>query len=120
MNRSKFLELRDVTQGDFAIQSGKLFYKEKLIASAGQPILISSEEVFFLFETSGETFSKVIFRNFEWPAFFKCSADLLFGKDFLQFIDEQKNQHAFRLVSYNGGNTTKSVGSNFVKKPYFL
>ena len=122
MNKSKFMELRDIAQGDFAIKEGKLFYKENLISTNGRPILVSSEEVFFVFKTQDKAlateFSEVIFRNFEWPTFFKCSTDLLFGSTFLQFVDEKQQQHSFRLVSHNGSGSTKIVGSNFVKRIY--
>lgn len=118
MNKSKFLELRDIVVGDFAIKNGQLFYLDTLVAPSGQIILASSEEVFFLFELKPELksaeFNKVILLNFEWPKIFTCVEAPIYGAKFLQFVDSNEQQHAYRLVSYNNSNTTKAVCSNFV------
>ncbi len=119
MRLSKFLELRDFTQGDFAIKNKQLFYKNQLIATENKQLLVSSEEVFFLFEISdaevSKEFKNVVLLNFSWPKFFKCNGEIISLQRELQFVDTDGRTHAFRLVSYQSSTSTKVVGSNFQK-----
>lgn len=112
---SEFAELRDVAQGDFAISNGTLLYKGQQVAGEGKVIFTSSEEVFFLFEVENEEvkeeFTKVVFLNFRQCRFYKCK-DVLPSSRYLQFTTPSGENHAFRLIDYNGG-PTKAVCSNF-------
>ena len=122
MRQSKFLELRDITQGDFAIKEGHLFYKNQLISKKGEELLVSSEEVFFLFDVEHteiqKEFKKVIFLNFSWPRFYKCNDDIWSSQREIQFSDIDNRKHAYRLISYDSSSSTKAVGSNFQNVHY--
>lgn len=116
ITKSEFAELRDITQGEFAIASGCLFYKDQKIASQSEIILASTEEVFFLFKVEDEEvkkeFPKVIFMNFRQCRFYKCNEVLATSRE-LQFTSPANETHSFRLISYHGSYSTKAVASNF-------
>ncbi len=116
MRASRFEELRDIVQGNFAIESGCLFYKEKKIAAEGKIVLASSEEAFFQFDVEDEEtrreFEKVIFLHFWQSRFFKCKTVLARGNH-LQFETAEGIRHAYCLAGYSSTNATKAIGSHF-------
>lgn len=120
MNKFKFMELCDFSQGDFAIKNGNLYYKGKLIATKNDVVLVSSEEAFFLFELQRPNdineFSFVLFLNSRWPKFFKGASDLFCSTKFLQFIDARGQQHAFRVISHENSSVTKIICANFEQR----
>ena len=117
MKQSDYNELRDITQGDFAIKSGTLFYKGKEVSTKGKVFFASSEEVFFLFEVEDDSligeFKKVVFLNFRWPAFFKLNEEVIVYGCEMQFRTIDNRTHAYRRVSYENSSVTKIIGSNF-------
>ena len=117
MDKSNYLELRDVAQGDFAIEEKKLFYKGNLIAEKGAPFFKSSEEVFFCFDVTDEqvakSFRKVVLLNYRWPLFFMLNDDVLVFGNEMQFKTVDGRSHAYRRVSHARGAVTKIIGSNF-------
>ncbi len=118
MKPSKYLELRDITSGDFAIKHGELYYAGMLYSTKAEIIFETSEEVFFRFVPDQENekcpFDGVIFLNFAWLKFFKYKGNIYFDNRYLSFEDSDGRQHSYTMVSHDGGSITKAIGSNFV------
>lgn len=104
MQLSKFSNLRDIAQGNFAIRDGCLFYENRQVSSFGTILLASSESVFFLFAiTEDETrqkFQNVIFSNYYKCRFYPCCEYKKSGEK-LSFSCPDGAKYAFTRYCYN-------------------
>ena len=115
MNQTDYTVLRNITQGDFAIKDGILFYNNRELSSQNRLILHSCEEAFFMFPVNdkGVGFKQVFLLNCNYPHFY-TSIKYKIETTRFQFISPPDIKHAFRLISYQGSPlSTKIVGDDY-------